>query len=68
MQSNELPQPEEYFSYDRLEEASKKLHLNPTVPENEERLMNLHNHLYGIRIVPEKTRQRMPFSVPLFEM
>ena len=32
----------------------KKLHLNPMVPENEERLMNLHNHLYGIRIVPER--------------
>lgn len=45
MQSKKLPQPEEYFSYDRLEEASKKLHLNPMVPENEERLMNLHNHL-----------------------
>ena len=45
MQSKRLPQPEEYFSYDRLEKASKKLHLNPTVPENEERLMNLHNHL-----------------------
>lgn len=29
MQSKKLPQPEEYFSYDRLEEASKKLHLNP---------------------------------------
>lgn len=40
MQSKKLPQLEEYFSYDRLEEASKKLHLNPTVPENEERLMN----------------------------
>ena len=45
MQSKKLPQPEEYFSYDGLEEASKKLHLNPMVPENEERLMNLHNHL-----------------------
>ena len=36
MQSKKLPQLEEYFSYDRLEEASKKLHLNPTVPENDE--------------------------------
>lgn len=68
MQSKKLPQLEEYFSYDRLEKASKKLHLNPTVPENEERLMNFTTTLYGIRIVPEKTRQRMPFSVPLFEM
>ena len=24
MQSKKLPQPEEYFSYDRLEEASKE--------------------------------------------
>ena len=41
MQSKRLPQPEEYFSYDRLEKASKKLHLNPTVPENEERFLFL---------------------------
>lgn len=45
MQSKEVPQQEEYFSYDRLEKASEKLHLNPAIPENEERLMNLHNHL-----------------------
>ena len=54
MQSKKLPQLEEYFSYDRLEEASKKLHLNPTVPENEERLMNLHNHLIWHSYCPGK--------------
>ena len=54
MQSKKLPQPEEYFSYDRLEEASKKLHLNPMVPENEERLMNLHNHLVWHSYCPGK--------------
>lgn len=56
MQSKKLPQPEEYFSYDRLEEASKKLHLNPMVPENEERLMNLHNHLVWHSYCPRKRR------------
>lgn len=45
MQSKNGPQLEEYYSYDRLEKASEKLHLNPAIPENEERLMNLHNHL-----------------------
>lgn len=54
MQSKKLPQPEEYFSYDRLEEASKKLHLNPMVPENEEWLMNLHNHLVWHSYCPGK--------------
>lgn len=54
MQSKKLPQPEEYFSYDRLEEASKKLHLNPMVPENEEWLMNLHNHLVWHPYCPGK--------------
>ena len=42
MQSKKLPQPEEYFSYDRLEEASKKLQ------------MNLHNHLVWHSYCPGK--------------
>lgn len=45
MQSKKAPKPEDYYNYDRLEKASEKLHLNPAIPENEERLMNLHNHL-----------------------
>lgn len=45
MQSKVTPAYEEYYSYDRLAEASRKLHLNPAQLENEERLMNLHNHL-----------------------
>lgn len=45
MQSKNEPEYMEYFAYDRLARASEKLHLNPAVPENEERLMDLHNHL-----------------------
>lgn len=45
MQNKVTPAYGEYYSYDRLAEASRKLHLNPAQAENEERLMNLHNHL-----------------------
>lgn len=56
MHKSSLPKPEEYYSYDRLENASRKLHLNPSVPENEERLMNLHNHLVWRSYSPGKDK------------
>lgn len=49
-----LPHAGEYYSYDRLENASRKLHLNPSALENEERLMNLHNHLVWRSYSPGK--------------
>lgn len=40
-----IPPLSEYYSFDRLEDAARKLHLNTEEQENEEKLFNLHNHL-----------------------
>ena len=40
-----IPSLSEYYSFDRLEDAARELHLNTEEQENEEKLFNLHNHL-----------------------
>ena len=40
-----IPPLSEYYSFDRLEDAARELHLNTEEQENEEKLFNLHNHL-----------------------
>ena len=40
-----IPPLSEYYSFDRLEDAARELHLNIEEQENEEKLFNLHNHL-----------------------
>ena len=40
-----IPPLSEYYSFDRLEDAARELHLNTEEHENEEKLFNLHNHL-----------------------
>lgn len=54
MQNKETPQYGEYISCDRLENASQKLHLDLAQPENEVRLINLHNHLVWHSYTPGK--------------
>lgn len=40
-----IPPLSEYYSFDRLEDAARELHLNTEEQGNEEKLFNLHNHL-----------------------
>lgn len=40
-----IPPLSEYYSFDRLEDAARELHLNTEEQENEEKLFNLHNYL-----------------------
>lgn len=40
-----IPPLSEYYSFDRLEDAARELHLNTEEQGNEETLFNLHNHL-----------------------
>ena len=40
-----IPPLSEYYSFDRLEDAARELHLNTEEQENEEKLFNLHKHL-----------------------
>ena len=40
-----IPPLSEYYSFDRLADVARELHLNTEEQENEEKLFNLHNHL-----------------------